>query len=64
MFLGHDFIYKFIINIPLAVMLIGFLEEIRSKMDEIIKFAELEKFIYMAIITYSSSILLKLVFLL
>lgn len=64
MFLSHDFIYKFIINIPLAVMLIGFLEEIRSKMDEIIKFAELEKFIYMAIITYSSSILLKLVFLL
>ena len=64
MFLSHDFIYKFIINIPLSVMLIGFLEEIRSKIYEIIKFAELEKFIYMAIITYSSSILLKLVFLL
>ena len=50
-------------NITLSGMLLGFSEEfIRSKMDEIIEFAGLGKFIDMPVRTYSSGMYSKLAF--
>ncbi len=50
-------------NIMLSGMLLGFSEEqVRSKMDEIIKFAELGRFIDMPVRTYSSGMHSKLAF--
>ena len=50
-------------NIILSGMLLGFSEEfIRSKMDEIIEFAGLGKFIDMPVRTYSSGMYSKLAF--
>lgn len=50
-------------NIMLSGMLLGFSEEhIREKMDEIIKFAEIGKFIDMPVRTYSSGMYSKLAF--
>lgn len=50
-------------NILLSGMLLGFSEEyVRSKMDEIIKFAGLGKFIDMPVKTYSSGMHSKLAF--
>ena len=50
-------------NIILSGMLLGFSEqEVRDKMDEIIKFANLGKFIDMPVKTYSSGMYSKLAF--
>ena len=50
-------------NIVLSGMLLGFSEEqVRAKMDEIIKFAELGRFIDMPVRTYSSGMYSKLAF--
>lgn len=50
-------------NIILSGMLLGFDEEtVRRKMDDIIKFAELGKFINMPVRTYSSGMYSKLAF--
>ena len=50
-------------NILLSGMLLGFSEEqVRAKMDEIIEFANLCKFIYMPVKTYSSGMHYKLAF--
>ncbi|MEG0181276.1 MAG: ATP-binding cassette domain-containing protein [Terrisporobacter sp.] len=50
-------------NIILSGMLLGFSEQdIRQKMDEIIEFAELGKFIDMPVKTYSSGMFSKLAF--
>ncbi len=50
-------------NIILSGMLLGFSEEqVRAKMDEIIKFAELGRFIDMPVRTYSSGMYSKLAF--
>lgn len=50
-------------NILLSGMLLGFSEEeIRNKMNEIIEFAELDKFIDMPVKTYSSGMFSKLAF--
>lgn len=50
-------------NIILSGMLLGFLEqEVRDKMDEIIEFANLGKFIDMPVKTYSSGMYSKLAF--
>lgn len=50
-------------NIILSGMLLGFSEEqVRAKMDDIIKFAELGRFIDMPVRTYSSGMHSKLAF--
>lgn len=50
-------------NIMLSGMLLGFSEEqVRAKMDDIIEFAELGKFIDMPVRTYSSGMFSKLAF--
>ena len=50
-------------NIILSGMLLGFSEEeVRAKMDDIIKFAELGRFIDMPVRTYSSGMYSKLAF--
>ena len=49
-------------NIILSGMLLGFSEEVRDKMDEIIEFANLGKFIDMPVKTYSSGMYSKLAF--